>query len=267
MRALIQLSLRPPQDHYEDDGALTDWLAKSGFRPQAVSLPPEVMRQLRHDDEQRAVAETESSDIGDIDPAADHAAEILRSIPRYDRERRQALKTVKYVIRFDDSHGDTVWGVVCVDKPTITVRWRHRTTRSLERATEALVQKVWESAHESGLFMPFKEGQRIPVREPLITSNAYYGEILPPGNELIVKARRDKNIEIKVAQIALYTALSCLAIAFVTFYWSRPDTAVRWLSGFFDRLATTAAATSVVSYLNYYFHLKNLQSKPYVDWK
>jgi len=129
------------------------------------------------------------------------------------------------------------------------------------------VRKVWEVSESGSTFAPFAPEQSIPVREPLSVADAYVGKVLPPGKLMKARARLDKKAELQLARWFAFITLACFVVGGILFDVSRADSRVRWLSGAFDRLATAAAVTWVVSYLNYYFYLRELESKPIVDWQ
>jgi len=235
-----------------------------GFRPEAVNLTEQEREALLTSDDPSQALRPETI-------TADHAFDILSSIPLADHERRHARDTARYVIHFDDPmHGTIVWGLICTDSPTINVRWRHRMSRSLERATEEFVTRVWgecRANRANGLFEPFSSGQSIPVREPRMTTDAYVGHILPPGPRRKELAKEHKKTELRIAQWTFFITILCFIAGFLTFSISSPNDTLRWFSGAFDRLATAGAATSVVSYLSYYFYFRDIKSKPSIDWQ
>lgn len=265
MRTLVYMDIRKPHSDDEDTKSIREWLSSVGFRPQEVAFTPDQQDTIRR-----------NLQLGEIEPALEgipeisnrQAAEILCSIPLSEQERQQALNTARFSIHFiDHFHGTTVWGLVCVDSPTMSVRWRHRVSRSLERATEDFVAKLWDEAGPDKKFKEFASGHTIPVREPLSTTDAYIGEVLPPGPKLKELAKRGKSIELKISKWSLIVTVLCFVLGGVLYYNSKSDSLARWWSGVFDRLATTGAATAAVSYLNYLFHLHDLKRKPIVDWK
>jgi hypothetical protein len=265
MRTLVYVDIRKPDSDERDAESIREWLSSAGFRPQGIAFTAAqediINRNLQ---------------LGEIEPALGgipevsirQAAEILCSIPLTEQERQQALNTTRFAVHYiDHSHGTTVWGLVCVDSPTMSVRWRHRVSRSLERATEEFVTKLWDAAGPDKLFKEFSTGHTIPVREPLSTTDAYFGEVLPPGPKLKELAKLGKSIELKIAKWSLVATTLFFLVGGLLFYLSMADSTLRWFSGVFDRLATTGAATAAVSFLNYLFHLHALQRKPIVDWK
>lgn len=265
MRTLVYLDIRKPTSDENDTNSLYEWLSLTGFRPKPIDFSQEQQNIIRRN---LQPGEIEPALEGIEDVSTRQAAEILCSIPLTEQERQQALNTVRYSIHFvDHFHGTTVWGVVCLDSPTMSVRWRHRVSRSLERATEEFVARLWEQAGPDKMFQEFALGHTIPVREPLSTTDAYIGEVLPPGPKLKELARHGKSIELKIAKWSLIVTALCFLAGGILFYLSTADSVMRWSSGVFDRLATTGAATAAVSYLNYLFHLHELQRKPIIDWK
>ncbi len=266
MRTLVQVVIRP--EHRESaEETIKRWLQDSGFRPEAISLDDDARASILTAEEPNIIVSPVASDsLSEI--ARGHAIEILCTVPLIDRERHLALHYARLVIHFEDHvHGTTVWGIVCIDSPSITIRWRHRVSRSLERATEELVQKIWKNSGQEHLFEPFTHGHSIPVREPHSTTDAYLGEILPPGGRLRERAKRDKKSELRVARWAVIVTVACFLIGLILYLFSDPNSFLRWVSGAFDRLATTGAATAMVSYLSYLFHLQELSRKPVIDWK
>ena len=260
MRTLVQTLLRPTPPTVQVDSYVKDWLERSGFRPQEVILNDVVRADLLKSDD----FPTNAPD----DLATRHVIDIVLAIPRFDQERYYALSTARFLVHFDDPvHATTVWGLVCIDAPSVIIRWRHRVSKSLEHATKELVDKVWLNSGPDKMFEPFSPGQNIPVREPRSTTDAYVGEILPPGPRIRERARTDKRTELRIVNVAAFVTLISLVIGFTLFIVSSPDGTLRWVSGFFDRLTTTSAMTGVVSWLSYYFHFKDLQRKPIVDWK
>jgi hypothetical protein len=254
----VQIALNTSDDKTTE---VKEWLVHSGFRPENVTFDDASRERLLDNDRPDPPKQSE------LDVPSRHAFDILSSIPRADQERHHTLNTTKFVIRFDDQHGYVVWGLVGIDPPIVTVRWRHRVSRSLEQATEDLVAKVWESSGSGKLFTAFPSHCIVPVREPLNTSDAYLGEVLPPGPLLKQRAKEDKKTELKIFWVMLFATLLAFGLGFTLFFLSSPEHVVRWISSAFDRLATTAAATAAVSFLSYYFHLHELQRKPMIDWK
>jgi len=196
-----------------------------------------------------------------------HAVDLLNIIPLEDEERRHAVETAHFVIHCDDRHGHTVWGVVCVDEPDVTIRFRHKVSRTLEHVTETLIKKVWDSSGTGKLFAPFGSNHLIPVRESLSTSDAYHGEVLPPGPQLKRRAKLDRRTERYIFWLALFATFVFIGAGYYLYANSDANTDVRWLSSVCDRLATTAMATATLSYLTYFFYLRELQKKPIIDWK
>ncbi|MET0398919.1 MAG: hypothetical protein ABW277_19160 [Longimicrobiaceae bacterium] len=266
MRTLIQVVLRDEGERELTEESVRAWFAAAGFRPALISLSHETKLSLVLNDESTPVFTSGSEPL--VEVVNRHAADILLAIPLSDQERYHALNTAKYVIHYDDAvHGTTVWGLLGIDLPNVTVRWRQRVSKSLERATEELVAKVWQNSGPGNLFEPFSPGHNVPVREPRSTTDAYVGEILPPGPRLKQRARADKSAELKTALWVSIATGACFVTGLLLFLVSSPDSGLRWVSGAFDRLATTGAATAVVSYLSYLFHLRELQRKPIIDWK
>ena len=80
-------------------------------------------------------------------------------------------------------------------------------------------------------------------------------------------AKLDRRTELRLFWMMLIATGVFFVIGFVLYVLSSPEGWLRWVSGAFDRLATTAAATAAVSYLGYLFHLRELRQKPVIDWK
>jgi hypothetical protein len=233
------------------------------FRPQDVEIQDDIREILFTSD-----SPPEDKPVIQRDAANDHAVNILLSIPRFDLERAHALQTVAYIIHFDDTANNTVvWGLVGIDATTVSIRWRQRSTLSLERATEELVASVSNHAGPDKLFHPFEAGHRIPVREPLSNINAYSGEILGTKDARVRLAREEKKSERRIAIGSIIIFLLCTVAGFLCFRFSNPDATLRWISGALDRLATTALATAGVSYLGYFFARRDLLLKPVIDWQ
>jgi len=251
--------LEAPGDRSPDD--VLTWLTHSGFRPEEINFDAPTKQQLL------SAENAPPCSGGNCTVTNIHAFNILSTIPLAEEERRHALNTAKFVIRLDDHHGNTVWGLVCIDSPTVSIRWSHRVSRSLEHATEELVLKIWKSCGPGKLFQSFSTNHIIPVREPLSTSEAYFGEILSTGELLKQRAKADKKTEIRICWIMFFAALSCSGIGYILLDLYSSANSTRWFSGVFDRLATAALATAAVSYLNYFCHLSDLRRKPIIDWK
>lgn len=255
---------------------LAEWLKSVGYRPEKITIASNIEQALLNDNH---VPSSGVHSVKDYEPKPDeklsvstvalqHAITILGSIPLENQERHHAIATAKFIIRFDDkTYSQTVWGLVCLDRPTVYVRWRHKLSRSLEKATEQFVEKVCTKVDDCGLFDPIADGQIIPIREPLATTDAYLGEILPFGSRRKLIAKKDKRAELRIGLWAAVTAITSLVLGFVLWKFSSPETLLRWSSSFFDRLSTTAFATMATSYLHYLFHLRDIQRKPIIDWK
>lgn len=265
MRTLIQLEIRQDGDQEIIEKSVNDWFKRSGFRPKEIEITEDVKTMIRRNDQQNIHSKFKVEDSDNI--AGRQAIEILMTVPVAEQERHHALNTAKYVIHFDDhTHGNVVWGLVCIEETSMTVRWRHKVSRSLERASEELVAKIWQEVNSAKLFEPFTPTHRIPVREPNSTTDAYIGEILVPGPRLKDRAKKDKKTELKLGNWAIIGTAICFAGGLALFTVSQPESLLRWVSSAFDRLATTGATTAVVSYLSYYFHVWELQRKPIIDW-
>lgn len=262
MRTYVQLKLRqvePPTP----EASIRRWLEQSRFRPQRVSIPDDVKELLFQQDDI-----PKDMRLAGHDTAKDHATDILLAIPRFSFERAHALETAKYVIHLDDTANNaTVWGLVCVDETTVTVRWRHFSTKSLEYATQELINVVWTNAGPDKLFHEFEPGHRIPVREPLSTNDAYSGEILGPRSARMARAKVEKRSERRIALGAMLVFTICTAAGGFLFLHSQTQDFLRWLSGAVDRLATTALATAAVSYLTYRFRREELVARPNINWE
>lgn len=262
MRTYVQLKLRQVEPPTPDE-SIRRWLELSRFRPQRVSIPDDVRELLfQQDDIPREMR------LAGHDTAKDHATDILLAIPRFSFERAHALETAKYVIHLDDTANNaTVWGLVCVDETTVTVRWRHFSTKSLEYATQQLIDVVWANAGPDKLFHEFESGHRIPVREPLSTNDAYSGTVLGPRSARVARARAEKRSELRIAVGSLCVFAVCTIVGGYLFMHSQVQDFTRWLSGAVDRLATTALATSAVSYLTYLFRRGELVERPSINWE
>lgn len=259
MRTLIAVTVTNPETCQE---VVRNWLSQCGFHPEAVELGDQCRDTLLNDEK------AELPQVARLSNASEHAFDILAAIPLLERERRHAVNTATWSIHVDDPHGNTVWGLVCVDSPTLTVRWRHRYPRSLEYGTETFVSEVIKSGGPGKVFVPLRAETIIPVREPQNTSDAYAGHIHPPSvTEIQTRARIERGTEWNIARIMLMATLLFFVAGYLLFRDSTCDDLVRWLSGACDRLATTAAASAAVAYLSYYFHLKELRRKPIIEWK
>src|ERR1035441_10543328 len=115
MRTLLQLTMNPSNE--ESD--VHKWLESAGFRPQHLSIDDALKKALLEHDQ------PEHARVSDLDIPSRHGFELFCSIPLAEQERDYAHTTAKFVLRFDDQHGNTAWGLVCVDSPTISIRWRH----------------------------------------------------------------------------------------------------------------------------------------------
>jgi len=262
MRTFVQLKLRQVEPPTTDE-AVRKWLEAARLRPEPVEIPKEIRELLFVKDEI-----PKESQIGIGDTAFDHAINILLAIPRFDLERAHAIENAKYIIHLDDTaHSATMWGLVCIDDPTVTVRWRHRSTLSLERATEELITSVWENSGPEKLFHKFELGHRIPVREPLSTNDAYVGEVLGTTKARVMRAKEEKRSELRIAFFAAVTALVCTIGGIYTFLHSKPEDFVHWIGGALDRIATVALVTAAVSWLGYRFRRQELEEKPTINWQ
>ena len=266
MRTFLELTLQSDQDSLEN---VFTWLKKAEFMPFPDSSEGSIAKCLESKKECLLETELPSLDANTtLEVPIQHAFNIFTAIPLVENERQQAWNTARWVIRSDYQHGNQAWGLVCIDGHSVVIRWRHRITRSLESATARLVSSACGLISEGKLFRQFKQEQIVVVREPLSTSDAYIGEILSPGPLLVERARNDKKTEIWITT----TMLIGTAVFFVLgFYFFRikpdPNSIDRWISGFFDRLATTALLTAAISYLSYYLHLRDLRKKTIIDWK
>jgi hypothetical protein len=274
MRALVQIDLKIPILDETDSKSLRSWLESSGFSPQKFTSENEIFTNENNKMLEILIKKNQPDDVDKtfIDNISEihinQAINILFSIPLAEQERKHALNTSAYVIHFNDHvHNMTVWGLVCVDGQTVRTRWRHHLSRTLEIATEEYVSKLWKNVGSEGIFKPFVKGHKIPIREPQSTDDAYSGEIMPVGESLKERAKEEIGNELRIGFWRLIITIFCLSAGLLLFIFSNNETWVRWLSGFFDRLATTGAATALVSYLSYYFYMRDLERKPIIDWK
>jgi hypothetical protein len=203
MRTFVQLKLRQVEPPTPEE-AVRKWLEAARLSPQAITIPQPTREALSGSDEVSPDIRVPS------DSANKHALDIFLAIPRFELERDFALETSKYIIHLDDTANNTiVWGLVCVDGTTVTIRWRHRSTKSLEYATELLIKNVWEHAGPEKLFHAFEPGHRIPVREPRSTNDEYAGVVLGTRNARIAHARTEKKSERRIAFGALAVFVIC----------------------------------------------------------
>lgn len=262
MRTLVHVELKPSVK--END--ITNWLLRNKFHPKEIRFHEEQIKKIRAVSQELSENATIFSDA--TEAFYQQSALILTTIPTNEQERDQAINTIKWSIHFmDPINGTTVWGIICIDDQTMTVRWRHRISKSLERVTEEFIKNLFLQFDCGTIFEPFAPEHIVSVREPLNTMDAYIGEVILSGKKLKEKAKKDKSIERRIGLCSFYAAILFFLAGLFLFNQSISDTFLRWLSGACDRLATTAAATAIFSYLNYFFHLYDLQKKPIVEWK
>jgi hypothetical protein len=262
MRTYVQLSLRRLESPIPDR-TVENWLHTAGWCPQPVEIADNIKQALLNFDKVPKELQVPKSDTG-----PDHAISILSAIPRYEFERAHALATAKFIIRLSDTvNTSTVWGLVCVDETTVSVRWRHHSTSSLEHATERLIENVWDNAGPDRLFDFFKLNHPVPVREPLSTNDAYRGIVLGPRKARVAYAKEIRKFERLIGWSGLVVFGICTAAGWYFFMHSKSDEFKRWLSGAFDRFATAALATAAVSFLGYWFKRQELIETPVIKWE
>jgi hypothetical protein len=260
MRTFVQLSLLQVNPPTPVD-AVKNWLEEARLRPQSIALPHEITRALLEADHpSESLANTGNT-------PTDHAINILSTIPRFDLERADAIRTAHYSIHLDDrANNATVWGLVCIDGPSVTIRSRHRSTKSLQYATERLIELVLDHAGPGKLFHEFEPNHHIPVREPYSTNDAYSGTVLGRKRDRVALARAESKPELWISAGAFVAALICTYAGYRLFKASGPDDVARWVSGALDRLATTGLATAAVSYMGYFFRKRQFIEKSIIHW-
>lgn len=125
---------------------------------------------------------------------------------------------------------------------------------------------VWNYTENKKIFGEFVT-TRIPVREPLLTVDAYTGLILGSETARIAHARAEKRSELRIGAGAIVVAVLCTVGGFLLFRASSPDDDLRWISGALDRLATTGLVTSAISFLTYWFRRQELVNTPVIKWE
>lgn len=267
MRSLVQLTLKPLRaDQDTAENTVKMWLQRSNFRPESVDADG-IRKSLRVAAETTSGSTNSEATPRTENVAVSHARLIAQSIPVADEERQTAIDTAKFTVHFDDGHGNTVWGLVCLDYPCVIIRWKHRVPPALERVNVALILNASDDNGQM-LFEPFRPGQTIPIKEPDLPTEVYVGTINPPEASRKILAKLNKKLDLKIFWYALVVAI--LLTGFGLLVGSSTQQLPFWLSwcgGFCDRLATTLFATAAISWLNYRSHLHELLRKPTIEWQ
>jgi hypothetical protein len=256
MRTLIRVKLKNPKAIQD----IENWLMECDFNPTTIYFSEE---------DRKIIIDNPLQPNGESNPLISSAVarkvtRILGTIPCEEEERATAIHTAKWSVDFTDPILVRISGIVCIQDRYMTVRLRHQISKSLEAATEELIKKI---INREDLFEKL-ENFKIPVREPGSTSNAYIGLVcLPADPALKQKAKQDKFLERKTAYLSIIAMTVFSVVGFYLFFISSSDTGLRWVSGFFDRFATTFAATAALSFANYKFYLSKLKNQPIISWK
>jgi hypothetical protein len=263
MRTLLTLELR---DAANAEETVLDWLTRARFRP--VPFPAisdkEFLFKLLQATEAPNFDEEELSILG---IARDHCYRILTSIPGEEEERRNAFTTARYIVT-ERWHSIEIWGMVCVNHTSVTIRWRQGNVTALERATENTVKAAWKEMSSDGIFLPFAPAEVISVKEPNHTSAAYAGVIIPPKYRARWKKLvSDKDMELWLALLAHAFALLGLILSYHLEIAAGGNPKIAWWGSFFDRVSTTLLMTGMITALNIFFYLKDMDRKFPIDWR
>jgi hypothetical protein len=201
--------------------------------------------------------------------------EILLSIPDHypDYERSAAIQNIKFIIRFNDYHGTTVWGLVSIDLPDITVRWKHSMSRYLERAAEDIVRKICVSSGDNEIFNQFPSDYKIIVRDERHVTNSYEGKVTCAANLnnkfYKNKAKKDKRIEVKIFNIIIVSFLMVLAadISIYFYFGVTPNSSSYWFYNFIGKLEGAFFITAFINWLSYKLYINQLKSRPIIEWE
>ena len=259
MRTLIQLVILR-DSRQEVESKVLEWLDRCGFIPRSIEQTEKIITAL-----QATTPKVMEELTKGLKPEEARAIEILSTIPLEEGERDAASRTAKFVISYvDDEHNITVWGLVCVEVMRVSIRWRHPSSHTLERACNDLVENVWDVSGKGNLFEPFKQGQSIAVREPNSNRDVYTGKIIGPGKLRQQRAKEEKGTELFILYSTLFLAGFFSVLGY--YYSGSSSSDIRWFAGFCDRLATGFFAISLVTGLNYYLYMNSIKKKPIIDW-
>lgn len=265
MRTLIPITVNNIKEGSSIDVEFKEFLKeKKDFHPMEINLDETIKEYIRLN---LLVDNSKISNYYKLTLADQQTIDILSAIPLENGERSDAINTMKILIKHQDKHMNTVFGLVCIDEHSITVRFRHHLSRSLEQATENLVNHIWNESGPNKKFQYFQENQIIPVREPRSIHDTYQGEIISQDKQLYKQARNEKKIEYIIFIIFSSLTIICSCLGFYLFISSKSEESIRWVSGFFDRLATGAIVASLTAYFNFRFYINNLKKKQPIEWK
>jgi hypothetical protein len=192
--------------------------------------------------------------------------EILEHVKEGDRDIAEG--THLYTIYDADTR---TWGTVSnPTKGKITFRLKNSVSDRLKRATEKLIYDFQTfSAGKLQLDeVGFDFHPMIEVLEPDSQNYAYSGEIIPKNK--LKYAINQRKIEATVGLIAalfavLFSLLTVPSIRSPLFQRLAPEWFV-WLSGFMERLATSAIVVATISWLNLLLHWLELRRRGVIRW-
>ncbi len=163
------------------------------------------------------------------------------------------------------------WGIISnPTKRTITFRLKNPVSDRLKAATEKLIYdfQVLGENNRKPDGMLFEFFPTVEVLEPNSQNHAFSGVIIPAGT---LKYAIDKRtIEAAAGLIAalfaaMFSLLTIPSARSLLFNWLSPEW-FTWLSGFLERLATSAIVVATISWLNLLLYWLDLRQRGVVRW-
>lgn len=196
----------------------------------------------------------------------DRKKEILAHVTEGDRDIAET--THLYTIYDAETRS---WGIVSnPTKGMFTFRIKNPVSDRLKAATEKLVYDLQgiqkQRSRRDGTNFDFHP--TIEVLEPNSQNRAYSGEVIPSNK--LGYAIRERKIE---ATVGLIAALAAIFFSLLTIPSIRSPIFLRlepewytWLSGFLERLATSAIVVATISWLHLLLHWLSLRRRGLIRW-
>lgn len=179
-----------------------------------------------------------------------------------DADRNEVEHTYWFMLR--DVGRTKSWALVNAPaEGIIEIRVRNSRSTALRLACEDIVTRLQTFNAAGGA--QFRFDKWIEVLEPTSDHHAYFGRVLPSGRARWALARRERSIEWRIG-VCLAVAAFVAVIASAPLIGATSDTAI-WVRGIVERLGTSAAATSLASFLAVGFHYSTLRRIGTVDWR
>ncbi|UCD57752.1 MAG: hypothetical protein JSV16_01185 [Candidatus Hydrogenedentota bacterium] len=192
--------------------------------------------------------------------------EILTHVTEGDRDIAEG--THLYTIYDAETRS---WGIVSnPTKGVMTFRLKNQVSDRLKTATEKLVYdlQVINAKRRKHGGIKFDFYPTLEVLEPNSQNHAYSGEIIPASK--LKYAIQQRRIE---AMVGLIAALSAVFFSLLTvpsirspLFQQLPPEWYSWLSGFAERLATSAIVVATISWLHLLLHWLDLRRKGVIRW-